>query len=233
MLVIGHRGAAGLAPENTLDALRAGLAAGADMLEFDIRLTKDRIPILIHDFHTFRTHHQASIISRLTLDELKERTKDKNPIVTLEEILNEFFGVVILNIEIKSRGAGKVAAKLVADKFVHHTDEWDNVIFSSFKGSELFAIRHVSSYANLALLHDQNPFIFIAYQRQLQLTAVGFNRSYINPFALEIAKRAQLFTYVYTVNRPHAALLLAEQGIDGVVSDYPDRILKEITKKRA
>lgn len=233
MLVIGHRGAAGLAPENTIEALRAGYGAGADMLEFDVRLTKDRIPILVHDFHTLRTHKQASIISRLTLSELKERTKDKNPITTLEEVLNEFFGVVILNIEIKSRGAGKVVAKLIEDKLVHTVDDWDNVIFSSFKGSELYAIRRVSDYANLALLHDQNPFIFIAYHRQLRLTAVGFNRLYINPFALEIAKRAKLFTYAYTVNRPHTALLLAEQGIDGVVSDYPDRVLNEITKKRA
>ena len=67
MLVIGHRGAAGLAPENTIEALRAGVKAGADMLEFDIRLTKDNITVLVHDFLTLRTHRQTSIISRSTL----------------------------------------------------------------------------------------------------------------------------------------------------------------------
>ena len=66
MLIIGHRGAAGLARENSLEALRAGLEAGADILEFDVRLTKDKIPVVVHDFHTLRTHRDPSIISRLT-----------------------------------------------------------------------------------------------------------------------------------------------------------------------
>lgn len=233
MLVIGHRGAAGLAPENTLEALRAGVKAGADMLEFDIRLTRDGIPVLVHDFHTIRTHRQRSIISRSTLLELQERTADKNTIVTLETVLDEFFGEIVLNIELKGRGTGKVAAQLLRDKFITADDDWDNVLFSSFKGGELYAVRRVSSDANLAILQNQNPFIFIAYVRPLKLAAVGFHRLYINPFALQIAQRAKLFTYTYTVNRPHAALLLAEQGLDGVVTDHPDRILLEIDKKRA
>ena len=97
MLIIGHRGAAGLARENSLEALRVGLEAGADMLEFDVRLTKDKIPVLTHDFHTLRTHHDTSIISRLTLTELNERTNDA-PLVTLETGLEEFFDPIILNI---------------------------------------------------------------------------------------------------------------------------------------
>jgi glycerophosphoryl diester phosphodiesterase len=229
MLVIGHRGAAGLAPENSLKAMRAGIKAGADMLEFDVRLTKDKIPVLSHDFHTLRTHHDASIIGRHTLKELEQKTKD-NPIIPLTKLLDEFFGVILLNIELKGRGTGKVVANLIKKRYAKTQDRWDNVIFSSFKGSELASIRAVSKRANLGLLHSENPFIFIAYHRRLQLTAVGFHRLYVNRFALEIAKRAGLFTYAYTVNRPHTALKLAEQGIDAVVTDRPDIILSEIEK---
>ena len=232
MLIIGHRGASSLAPENSMEALRAGLEAGADMLELDIRLTKDKIPVVIHDWRLKRTHQNNANVSQLTFEELKKHTK-KQPIPSLREVLDEFFGVVLLNIEFKSRGVGKVAAQLIADKYIKKDNDWDNVIFSSFKGSELSAARKVSPHASLALLHNRNPFIFIAYHRQLKLTAVGFHRLYINPFALEIAKRAGLFTYAYTVNRPHTALLLAEQGIDGIVTDNPDKILKEIKKKSA
>lgn len=226
---MGHRGAAGLAPENTLEAMRAGQEAGADILEFDIRLTKDNIPVLVHDFHTLRTHHNASIISHHTLAELRERTK-KQPIIPLTNVLDEFFGVILLNIELKGRGSGKVVADLIQKKYIKHKNDWDNILFSSFRGGELAAVRKRSKLANLALLHNENPFIFIAYHRQLHLTAVGFHRLYINRFALEIAKRAGIFTYAYTVDRPHTALMLAQQGIDGIVTDKPDTILSEIKK---
>jgi glycerophosphoryl diester phosphodiesterase len=231
MLVIGHRGAAGLARENSLEALRAGVEAGADILEFDVRLTKDKIPVVVHDFHTLRTHKDPSIISRLTLSELKKRT-EKLPIMPLVNVLDEFFGIILLNIEIKGRGCGKIVAELLAEKYASSPKRWDNVLISSFRGSELQAVRNVSEYANLALLHSENPFLFIAYQRRLRLTAVGFHRLYISRFAVEIAKRAKLFVYAYTVNRPHTALMLAQQGIDGVVTDRPNEILKEIERNK-
>lgn len=231
MLVIGHRGAAGLARENTIEALRAGLKAGADVLEFDVRLTKDKVPILVHDFHTLRTHRDTSIISRLTLRQLENRLKNKdNPIVPLSRVLDLFFGVVVLNIEVKGRGTGKVVAELLRDHYVKKTEDWDNVLISSFRGSELMNVRRVSEHANLSLLHSENPFIFIAYHRKLRLTAVGFHRLYVNTFALEIAKRADLFVYAYTVNRPYTALKLAQRGVDGVVTDRPDTVLKEVKK---
>ena len=229
MLFIGHRGAAGLAPENSLEAMRAGVKAGADILEFDVRLTKDAIPVLTHDFHTLRTNRDTSIISHHTLAELQERAK-KQPLVPLTDVLDEFFGHILLNIEIKGRGTAKVVAKLIASRYIKKPRDWDNIMFSSFRGSELSAIRQTSDRANLALLHSENPFIFIAYHRRLHLSAVGFHRLYINRFALEIAKRAGLFTYAYTVNRPFTALHLVEQGIDGIVTDRPDLILKEVQK---
>ena len=229
MLVIGHRGARGLAPENTLEALRAGVEAGADMLEFDIRLTKDKILVMVHDFHTFRTHKDLSIISQLTFKELQKRTK-ANPIVPLTDVLDEFFGVILLNIEIKGRGAGRRVAQLLKDRYIKKSRDWDNVMFSSFKGSELAKVRHISSSVNLALLTSINPFAFIAVHKQVDLTAVGFHRLYINALVIEIAKKAKLFTYVYTVNRPKAARMLAQRGIDGIVTDRPDIILSDIKK---
>lgn len=229
MLIIGHRGAAGLAPENTLEALRAGIDAGADILEFDIRLTKDGIPVLSHDFHTARTHKKPTIISRHTLSELRDKTAD-NPIVTLDEVLQEFYGKILLNIELKSRGSGKVVVDLLEASYIASKSDWDNVLFSSFKGSELWSVRNASKFANLALLHDQNPFLFIAYQRKLRLTAVGFHRLYLNELALQIAKKSGIFCYVYTVNRPHAAMLLQQRGVDGIVTNFPHSIMDKITK---
>ncbi len=227
MLVIGHRGAAGLARENSLEALRAGFESGADILEFDVRLTKDKIPVIVHDFHTIRTHHNTSIISRLSFEELTSRT-DNKPIVPLSEVLDLYYGKILLNIELKGRGTGKVTTEILKRTYIKTPADWDNVLLSSFKGSELNDVRKLSKEANLSLLHSQNPFLFIAYHRRLNLTAVGFHRLYINTFALEIAKRTGLFTYAYTVNRPQTVRVLARQGIEGVVTDNPPVILKAI-----
>lgn len=230
MLIIGHRGAAGLAPENTLEAMRAGREAGADMLEFDVRLTRDEQLVVIHDFHTLRTHHSASIVSQKTYTQLKQLSN--NQLVKLEDVLDEFFGDVMLNIELKGGGTGAAVTKLLAKKYAKKSADWDNILLSSFKGRELWRARRVSRKANLALLHDQNPYLFIAYNRPLRLTAVGFHRLYVQPLALEIAKRSKLFTYAYTVNRPHAATLLAEQGVDGIVTDRPDLMVESFSKVR-
>lgn len=231
MLVIGHRGAAGLAPENTLEAMEAGAEVGADMLEFDVRLTRDRQPVIIHDIDTRRTHKIRKLIPLMTLKEL--RAEVPSPVIpTLDEVLDKFFGKVLLNIELKSRGTGPIVVSRVR-KHVKKDSDWDNVLVSSFHGRELVRSRRASRQVNLALLHDRNPFLFVAYHRTLHLTAVGFHRLYINRFALEIAKRAGIFTYVYTVNRPVTARMMGARGIDGIVSDRPDIIIKALntTKK--
>lgn len=232
MLVIGHRGAAGLAPENTLAALRAGFDAGADILEFDIRLTKDGIPILLHDASLRRTHDQRVTVSRYTIDELRKLTIDHtNNIATLEEILDEFFGKVVLNIEMKQRKSAATIIDLIESRYIVDSSDWNHVVLSSFKVDELKRARRRSENIRLWLLHDRNPFLFISYAKKLDIDGVGFHRPHLHPLALRIARRYKLFTYVFTVNRPEAAILAARQKVAGVVTDYPDRITRALAAK--
>lgn len=231
MLIIGHRGAAGLAPENTIESLRIGYEAGADMLEFDIRLTKDGKPVLMHDKSLKRTHGTVTIVESLTLKELQKKTKDNKTVASLKEVLDEFFGNIMLNIELKGDGTGEVVAKLLRDRYVKDEEDWSNVFLSSFKPKELRSARKISADVPLAVLTNRNPFTYLAYSRSLDISAVGFNRSNMHHFATEIAKKAGLFTYVYTVNRPQSVVVHARQGIDAVVTDFPDKILKTYNKK--
>jgi glycerophosphoryl diester phosphodiesterase len=234
MLVIGHRGAAGVAPENSLESLRAGVEAGADMLEFDIHMTKDRIPVLIHDNNLMRTHKKRMLVHNSTLEQLRAATADTDsPIVTLDEVFAEFHNSVLMNVEIKQRGVAKDLIEFLQKKHIKRASDWESFVFSSFFATELLALRRIAPKANLWLLHNRNPFIFIAYARLLQLDGVGFHRLYINDLALEIAKKTSLFTYAYTVNRPHTAILLHRKGLDAVVTDHPAKILAQIKKERA
>ncbi|MGB4761972.1 MAG: glycerophosphodiester phosphodiesterase family protein [Candidatus Saccharimonas sp.] len=230
MLVIGHRGAAGLAPENTLEAIAAGIDTGADMIEIDVRLTKDHKLVVIHDARLLRTHHLRDNVANLTYDELAKLTLDQ-PIPLLSEVLDLYYGTVMLNIELKSRGAGEKLVQLLKRRYVKKAADWDNLIISSFMGYELVRIRRLAKRANLALLHNENPFIFVAYHRFVRLTAVGFHRLYLNRFAIEIAKQSNLFIYAYTVDRPGALSHLAAQGIEGIVTNYPDKIIDAIEQQ--
>lgn len=228
MLIIGHKGSAESGHENSLDSLEAGYLSGSDMLEFDIRLTKDKIPILIHDSRLTRTHGSRHSVNRLMLDQLRTLTADK-PIPTLEEVLDRFFGKILLNIELKSYGSGPVVLELIK-KYIRRRADWDLVIISSFKGYELIKLRQLSKLVNLAMLHNENPFMFIAVHRFVKLTAVGFHRLYLNSLALQIAIRSDLFIYAYTVNRPGALRHLKEMGIEGVVTDYPSKLIDALDK---
>lgn len=229
MLIIGHRGAAGLAPENTLVAFQKGIDGGADILEFDVQLTRDGIPLVIHDSTLFRTHRKTHIVRWTDHASLQKATEKGHQIATLEEVLDLCFGKILLNLEVKNRGTGAVIARYIKDRYIKKESDWENVLFSSFKGLELRAIRRVSPHAKLSMLHNRNPFAFIAYHRQLQLAAVGFHRLYTNHLATEIAKKLNLFVYAYTVNRPVAAKRLAAKGMEGFVTDNPMKLRAELS----
>lgn len=221
MLIIGHRGAAGLAAENTLESLQAGYDAGADILEFDIRLTADNIPILAHNARLYdRT------ISQHPLAELRQR----GTVTTLQEALDAFFGKVLLNIELKQTSGVTIIYDMVA-LYTTRPEDWDSVLFSSFKPQALMALRAQNSEVNLALLHHINPFSFMRYHKRLHFAAAGFHRLHVNPLALEVARQLGIFTYVYTVDRPDTARRFGRRAVDGLVTNYPDRIAVALRQK--
>jgi glycerophosphoryl diester phosphodiesterase len=228
MLIIGHRGSAGTKPQNTIASIREAIRVGADMIEIDVRLTSDHVPVLHHDFHMLVTQKKFDFIGRHTLSELQKRTAGSEyPIVTLEQALKECFGKVLLNIEVKEvLAAGRTLD--VLSKFVKKKSDWDQFLISSHKPLVLLRTRKRAKQARLAMLHSLNPFSFILWQRQLRLTAVGFHRLHLNTFAIEVASQLGLFTYVYTVNRAKALPNLEERGIDGVVTDFPEQLLKSL-----
>ena len=226
MLIIGHRGAAGHALENTMQSLQAGADLLVDALEFDIRLTKDRVPVLLHDSTLQRTHGHKQAIAELTLDELRSNP-DFDSVPTLQQVLDTFWGNTFLWLELKSQDSAKVVLQILKEQYITEPSDYNQFIISSFKIRELRYLRKYDAHIHLALLHNRNPFSFIAYYRQLQLSALGFNRLYIHPLALSLAKKLGLFSYVYTVNHRASARRMQHAGIDGIVTNYPEKFTIE------
>ncbi len=232
MLIIGHRGAKGLKPENTLEGIRAGQDADVDMIEVDVRLTKDKVPILIHDAHLWHTHKLPYAVNRMTYQELQQRTTTSvNPIATLDAVLKEFGGELLLNLELKEKGSAAKILPLLKTHIIKLSD-WENYVFSSFHVSELEQVHTLAPRAQLAVLNWHNPLKFILVNNRIPIIAVGFHRLHVNAITLGAAKKLGLFTYAYTVNRPGSAVRLANMGVDGIVTDYPNVIAKCLIKHR-
>ncbi len=224
MLIIGHRGAAGEKPENSLAALQHAIDHGADMVEFDVRVTKDKHVILAHDFHLYRSHKKLDLVRRLTLSELRKRTSSsENQIVTLKEVLKLCQGKVFMMIELKDKGSGLASLDVIAK---HDKTLLDSVMFASFSVRELIRVRNLNKKVKLALLMNLNPFVFLAWERKLHLSAVGFHRLRMPKLAVDAAHQMDMFVYTYTVNRLGAVTHLDNRGIDGLVTDYPSKFVK-------
>lgn len=222
MLIIGHRGAAGVKPENTIASLRAAMELGVDIVEFDVRITKDKVPVLWHSAYMNRRVRKRENLSSLTLAELRKRTAgSERPITTLEAALKECFGKILINIELKQAHSFKHSLP-VLQKFIKRKKDWESIIFSAFSPEELRRVRKAAPHAQLGLLHHMNAFLFLRHNHRLHLSAVGFHRLHVNRFALSVAKKMGLFTYAYTVNRRGAADHLEKKGIDAICTDYPD-----------
>lgn len=227
MLIIGHRGAAGEKPENSLAAIKAGRRSGADILEFDVRLTRDGHVVLAHDDNLRRTHGLDMSINKSTLKELQRRTAGSvAPITTLEDVFRDSLGRVMLNIELKEKGTALAVLDILhRDEFKAHIDK---VFLSSFSSRELVRARNLNSKIKLAMLMRLNPFAFLAWERKLHLSAVGFHRLHLNPLVIQAAHQLDIFVYVYTVNRRAALKPLSKHGVDGVVTDYPSKFINRV-----
>ena len=227
MLVFGHRGVKKTSPENTTTAIQDAIDQGADGVEIDIQITKDGVPVVIHDTNLQRTHNIKQKISNLSFYELRSMTSDQ-PVQSLSEVLDLYWGKIYINIEVKSKHTGRAVVSLLANDFIQTESDWKHCFISSFKIRELLQARQLSNKVQLALIHRRVPFTYFWYQRMLKVVAVGVHKQWTHPIANLVASRIGIFTYVYTVNRPKAIKIAITQGFDGIITDYPKNTIKVI-----
>lgn len=221
MYIIGHRGARGLAPENTLASFRAGIKAGADWIEFDVRTTEDGRVVVAHDSSTLRTSNKFKSIKNTTYKELKKlRIFDDHTIPTLAEAMNAIEGHAKINIEIKSPGCAEAVASLI-QRHIKRGANYSNFLVSSFKAKYLREVHYLNQQIPLGLLHFASRSKFLRL-RALRIQAVGFHHRRITRHAIQQAMLRGLQVYVYTINDPKKAERFIQMGVHGIVTDRPD-----------
>ena len=220
VLRIGHRGAAGHAPENTLAAVAAGLALGADLIEIDVQRTRDGALVVMHDKRVDRTTNGSGAVGGLTLAEIRALDADGGQRVPmLQEVLNAVSGHAGMMIEIITPAiAAEVVAAVRASRFA------GPVVYASFLHAELLAVRSEDPGAATLALLEGVPIAGARFALDARATHVGLSFESATPEFIAILQQAGLQVFLYTVNDPRDIELAIERGANGIITDFPDRV---------
>ena len=232
MLVIAHRGASGHAPENTLAAFRKAVSLGAAFIETDLQLSRDAHFVAIHDETVSRTTGGQGAVKDLTLAELRtldagswfgsEFTGERIP--TLEEILDfskKYDAVFYL--ELKPSGTWGGEHALIGA--LRESTEIPRAVVISFDSAILESLRKIEPTLMTGLLYDGQ--IEKPVDRAVEIGArqLAVRGDLVTPALLAEARSKDLQVVCWTVNHPAHMRLLIDAGVDGIMSDYPDRLV--------
>lgn len=230
--IFAHRGASGYAPENTLEAFALAITQGADGIELDVQLTKDGIPVVIHDETIDRVTEKKGWVKDYTLKELKKLTvlKDKFPeysaakIPTLEEVLDAVKASGIqVNIELKTGIYWYPEIEQKVADLVKKAGMEERVIYSSFNHYSIAKILELDPKASTGILYADIIYDVVNYAKK-----IGTGALHPATFHVQMADFLQqyvesdLAVHVWTVNDKAEIERLMEAGVDAVITNYPD-----------
>ncbi len=234
--VIGHRGAAARAPENTPAGLRRAKALGCAWVEFDVRLTGDGALVLCHDARLDRTTSGSGPVSSQTLASIRQCDAgswfDPNfageKVPTLEEALWLAAELDLgANVEIKAdRGREYATAAAVADTVEQRRGRTPALLVSSFLPLVLAALRDLAPRIPRGVLFRSIPRGWAEIAVGLGCAMIGADHRRLRPPRIAAVRAAGYQLAAYTVNDPARACLLFDWGVTSVFADAPDIILE-------
>ena len=228
--VIGHRGAAGLEPENTLRSVRRAIELGVDRVEIDVRVSRDGGLVIMHDETVDRTTNGHGYVSELTLNELRSLDAGMGEkIPTLKEILEFTMGKAKLEIELKVPEATEPTIQLVEE-----LNAEKDVIVISFMHELLERVHDLNPNIKTGALFFDVPKDIL--QRALKVHACSIHVYYrnVNSELVKGAHRSGLEVAVWNPNRIEEMREMIGLGVDAIGSDRPDiliRLLRDIGMK--
>ncbi len=237
--IIGHRGAAGYAPENTIESIHTAADMGIEWVELDVKLTKDEIPIIFHDDTLERTTNGSGLVAETLYKDIKELDCGSwygesfigVQIPTLEEVIDVLIERDLgLNLEIKPcAGREKETAEASLDLLSTIWDDHDRLLISSFSHVSLESAYDIANDWHRGLLMPEEwPENWEEITKYLQISTLNVNASTVTREQVEDIMDMEKPILAYTVNDPQQARTLQSWGVDGFFSDTPDLIREVI-----
>ncbi len=221
VMIMGHRGAAALEPENTLRSIRRAVEIGVDAVEIDVRLSKDEELVVIHDATVDRTTNGKGPVSSYALDDLKKLDAGKGETIpTLQEVMEHVGNKVRLVIELKEEGTERMVVGLVKRRNLG-----DNVYVISFWHDLVKRIKGMESSIKTGVLLVGCP-VDACVATQASADALVMKYTFVNRHFIQIAHKEGLKVFVWNIDDQHLVKPYVDMGVDGIGSNDP-RILVE------
>ncbi|TKB51369.1 glycerophosphodiester phosphodiesterase [Ferrimonas sediminicola] len=223
MLVIAHRGASGLAPENTLAAMEKALELGACAIELDVHRVEQEL-VVIHDRWLQRHTDGHGLVHQSTLAHLAGLDAGNGERVpTLWQVLELIAGRCDLNIELKGRGTGELLAPMLERAIAELGYSREQFLVSSFNHPQLARIKASLPWLKIGALTTSCPLNYARFADELGAFSVHMDVNFAEPEFISDAKRRGLRVYVFTVDEAEDILELQLLGVDGVFCNWPDK----------
>lgn len=222
MITIGHRGAAGYEPENTLLSFRKAIDLKVDMIEFDVQLCKSGEAVVIHDYSLERITNGSGYVVDKTLAELQKLNAGKGQkIPTLKESLEAIGNKASVNIELKCRSMAAELCRILNYFTEKGILQLKNIIVSSFILDELLIIREFLPDVKIGLLFEELPEEFDSVASQLQAFSINLNFDFLTQEIVDQIHAKGYKVYAYTVNKQADKKRMETWAVDGIFTDFP------------
>ncbi|MBA22030.1 MAG: glycerophosphodiester phosphodiesterase [Flavobacteriales bacterium] len=229
ILTIGHRGAKGHVAENTIASIQKAMDLNVDAIEIDIFKCATGELVVFHDQTLEKLTDGKGFIEQMSLDSIKQfRVLGKEPIPTLNEVMDLIDGRVQLNIELKGAQTAELTSKLINTYFEKANWDSKDVFISSFNWDELELFYKVNKEVAIAVLTEDDPLDAIPVAKTLDAFAINPDYQTLSPQNIKKIHKAGLKIYPWTVNEPENIARMVEFGVDGIITDFPERVQEKI-----
>lgn len=225
ILKIGHRGAKGYIAENTLESIQKAMDLGVDGVEIDVHICQTGELVVFHDFTLERLTGVTGEIATKSLKELKTlNVNGQFRIPTLLEVLDLIDRKCMLNIELKGQQTAYETCEII--QFYLETKGWrfDDFIMSSFDYNELQTVFNTNKNIPLAVLTESNMDDALNFAKTINAKAIHPDYQLLNQNKVNELQDLGYKVNTWTVNETNDIALVKSYGVDGVISDFPDRI---------
>ncbi|HEX4068620.1 MAG TPA: glycerophosphodiester phosphodiesterase [Candidatus Babeliales bacterium] len=221
-IVIGHRGAAGYAPENTLSSFALAIKCGVDMVEFDVWKCASGELVVFHDAKVEQLTDGYGAITAHTLQELRKLTVlGYEKIPTLIEVLDFIDRRVKIYIEIKDAAIAHDVVKIIEHYVGCKHWYYEDFLVASFDHTQLYDIKTANSLIPVAVLLYGIPLDLGSCASTINADVVSLSIDFINQQFVDDIHDRGISVYVYTINDPDDLIRVTNYRVDGIITDYP------------
>jgi glycerophosphoryl diester phosphodiesterase len=225
ILKMGHRGAKGYEPENTLISFQKAIDLGADGIELDVHLSHDGAIMVIHDETIDRTTNGKGFVNKFSFQELKSfRIQKEQQIPELSEVFDLVNQRCFMNVELKGKETAKPVIGLINLYVSEKNWNYDQFLISSFDWKMLEEVRFLNPKIQIGVLTGHSIEQALDFAKKVKAFSIHPKYGLVSKENVVLMQESGFEIYPWTVNAVAAIQKIKSFDVNGIISDFPDKI---------